>query len=71
MIFLFVLLVFLNLLFFVYCYKRFEELSKDVSDIYDLIYKKDYDFEISEVEEGGDSIARKFSDGVKRFLDYT
>lgn len=67
MLVLIMLLCFCVLLCFVYLYLQIQTLQKDISDLYNLIYDKKYDFEMNEEEESG-TVVRKCVESFRSFL---
>lgn len=66
MIILFCLLVVCCFLVFVYLYNIINNLENNVNELYDMYYKKEYNFEMKEEEKKG--YARRVCEGFRSFL---
>ena len=66
MIILFCLLVVCCFLVFVYLYTRISNLEKNVNELYDMYYKKEYNFEIKEKEQK--DYGRRICEGFRSYM---
>lgn len=64
MIILFCLLVFFNVLVFAYFYSNFLRIEKNIDELYDLYYKKEYNFNVLDERKEGLNVSKY----VERFI---